>query len=91
MDFSWNEEQLCFKNAVIQFAQKELNKGMIERDRQGELSRENWQKCAQFGLLSLAVPEEYGGVGADILTAMLAMEALGYGCHERPNVECAAS
>ena len=32
MDFSWTEEQLQFKNEVIQFAQKELNQGLIERD-----------------------------------------------------------
>lgn len=74
MDFSWSEEQLTYKNSVIKFAQKELNEGLIERDKKGELSRQNWQKCAQFGLLGLATPEEYGGAGADILTTMLVME-----------------
>jgi L-prolyl-PCP dehydrogenase len=82
MDFSWTEEQLKYKRAVIEFAQKELNEGMIEHDRQGELSRENWQKCAQFGILGLAVPEKYGGSEADILTTMLVMEGLGYGCRD---------
>ncbi len=82
MDFSWTEEQLTFKNSIVSFAQKELNAGMIERDRQGELSRENWKKCARFGILGLPFPEEYGGTGADILTTMLVMEGLGYGCHD---------
>lgn len=82
MDFSWSEEQLTYKNSVIKFAQKELNEGLIERDKKGELSRQNWQKCAQFGLLGLAIPEEYGGAGADILTTMLVMEGLGYGCQD---------
>lgn len=82
MDFSWNEEQLAYKKAVIEFAQKELNAGMIERDQQGMFSRELWRKCAQFGILGLPIPEEYGGSGADILTAMLTMEGLGYGCHD---------
>lgn len=82
MDFSWTEEQLAFKKAVINFARQELNEGLIERDKQAEFSMENWKKCAQFGLLTLAVPEEYGGVDADILTAMLAMEGLGYGCRD---------
>jgi alkylation response protein AidB-like acyl-CoA dehydrogenase len=79
MDFSWNEEQLAFKRAVIDFAQKELNDGLLERDRQGELSRENWRKCARFGVLGLPFPEEYGGSAADIMTTMLMMEGLGYG------------
>ena len=82
MDFSWTEEQLQFKNEVIEFAQKELNQGLIERDRRAEFSRENWQKCARFGIQGLSIPEEYGGVGADILTAMLTMEGLGYGCRD---------
>lgn len=82
MDFSWTEEQLTYKDAVIKFAQKELNEGVIERDNQSELSRENWQKCAQFGILGLAIQEEYGGSGADILTTMLVMEGLGYGCKD---------
>jgi alkylation response protein AidB-like acyl-CoA dehydrogenase len=82
MDFSWTEEQLKYKRAVIDFAQKELNKGLIDRDRQGELARENWNKCAQFGILGLAIPEEYGGSEADILTTMLVMEGLGYGCRD---------
>lgn len=82
MDFSWTEEQLKYKRAVIEFAQKELNQGLIEHDRQSELSRENWQKCARFGILGLAVPEKYGGSEADILTTMLVMEGLGYGCRD---------
>ena len=57
MDFSWTEEQLKYKQAVIEFAQRELNDGLIDRDRQGELSRENWKKCARMGILGLATPE----------------------------------
>lgn len=82
MDFSWTDEQLAYKDAVIKFAQNELNDDLIERDRRGELSLENWRKCANFGILGLAIPEEYGGSGADILTTMLVMEGLGYGCHD---------
>ena len=82
MDFSWTEEQLKFKNAVIEFAQKELNNGLLDRDRQGELARENWIKCARMGILGLAIPEEYGGSETDILTTMLVMEGLGYGCRD---------
>jgi alkylation response protein AidB-like acyl-CoA dehydrogenase len=82
MDFTWSEEHLAFKEAVIKFAKKELNEGLLDRDRAGEISLENWKKCADFGILGLAVPEEYGGAGEDILTAMLVMEGLGYGCKD---------
>jgi alkylation response protein AidB-like acyl-CoA dehydrogenase len=54
----------------------------MERDRQGEFSRENWSKCARFGIQGLPVPEEYGGSGSDAITTMIAMEGLGYGCRD---------
>ncbi len=82
MDFSWSDEQLAFKDAVVRFARKELNDGLAERERDGKLSRRNWQKCAEFGLIGLATPEAYGGTGEDILTTMLVMEGLGYGCKD---------
>ena len=82
MDFSWTEEQVAFKNAVIKFAQKELNTGIVDRDQKGELSLENWRKCAQFGIQGLPIPEEYGGSEADVMTTLLAMEGLGYGCRD---------
>jgi alkylation response protein AidB-like acyl-CoA dehydrogenase len=82
MDFSWSKEQHAFRDAVVKFAQNELNEGLIDRERSGELARENWRKCADFGLIGLATPEEYGGAGEDILTTMLVMEGLGYGCKD---------
>jgi alkylation response protein AidB-like acyl-CoA dehydrogenase len=66
MDFSWTKEQLDFKSAAIKFAKNELNIDLIERDKQSRFLRESWQKCADFGVLGLAVPEEYGGYAADI-------------------------
>ncbi len=41
-------------------------------------SRELWRRCAEFGIQGLPFPERYGGGGQDILTTVLAMEALGY-------------
>ena len=82
MDFSWTEEQLAYKRAVINFAQKELNNEVIHRDREELFSRENWEKCAEFGIQGLPFPEAFGGADADILTTMLTMEGLGYGCHD---------
>jgi hypothetical protein len=82
MDFSWTEEQLAFKDAVIKFAKNELNAGLSERDHKGEVSRENWMKCARFGILGLPFPEEYGGSNADIMTTVNVMEGLGYGCRD---------
>ena len=48
----------------------------------GEFSAQAWRACAKFGIQGLPVPAELGGGGADILTTVLVMEALGYGCHD---------
>jgi alkylation response protein AidB-like acyl-CoA dehydrogenase len=82
VDFSWSDEQLAFKNAVIEFATQRLNHHIVQRDRDGRFSREVWKECAEFGIQGLPFPEEYGGGGADILTTMLTMEGLGYGCRD---------
>ncbi len=82
MDFSWSDEQLEFKQSVIKFAKNELNGALIERDSKRLFEKKLWQKCAQFGIQGLAIPEKYGGIGADPLTTVLVMEGLGYGCRD---------
>jgi hypothetical protein len=82
VDFSWSEEQIEFKQAVIEFAQRELKADLIELDKHGRLARDNWQKCADFGILGLPFPDQYGGASEDIMTTMLTMEGLGYGCKD---------
>jgi alkylation response protein AidB-like acyl-CoA dehydrogenase len=82
MDFSWTQEEQDFRTRVVRFAQAQLNDDLIERDRESRFSREAWNKCAAFGIQGLPIPEEYGGSGADVVTTMIAMEALGYACRD---------
>ncbi len=82
MDFTLTQDQKVFRNEIIRFAKKELNDGVIERDRNQEFPHDLWLKCGEMGLQGLPVPEEYGGVGLDPLSTALALEALGYGCED---------
>jgi len=82
MDFAWSEEQMQFREAASGFARKELNDGLLERDKQGEFNRAGWKKCAEFGIQGLPIPKEYGGMGADPLTTVGVLESLGYGCKD---------
>ena len=82
MDFNWDSKQLELKDAAVKFARKELNRDLIEKDRLGTFPRDEWKKCAGFGVQGLPFPEEYGGINADITTTMLLMEGLGYGCKD---------
>jgi alkylation response protein AidB-like acyl-CoA dehydrogenase len=82
LDFSLSAEQEELKAAAVDFARRELDKDLTEREEAGEFSRQAWRACAKFGVQGLPVPAELGGGGADILTTVLVMEALGYGCHD---------
>jgi len=82
MDFAWNSDQLEWKKQIVSFALKELNGDLERRDAKNDFCRQNWNKCAKFGILGLPFPEAYGGSDADILTAVATMEGLGYGCKD---------
>lgn len=83
MDFSFSPEQDAFKDKVTKFAQAELNEGDLKhRDAACILSRDLWKKIADFGILGLPFARDDGGSEQDIITTVLAMEALGYGCRD---------
>jgi hypothetical protein len=82
MDFSLTEEQQLLRENIIRFAHQALNEEVVQRDREQTFSRELWGKCGEIGIQGLPVPEEYGGSGQDPLSTAIALEALGYGCHD---------
>src|SRR5262245_34916633 len=80
MDFSWSDEQQKLRSATIDFARQTLNRQFDVREREARFSRELWQECAKFGVQGMPMPEEFGGAAQDVVTTMMAMEALGYAC-----------
>ncbi|MGV3710752.1 MAG: acyl-CoA dehydrogenase family protein [Gemmatimonas sp.] len=82
MDLSWSAEQRTLRDAILEFGKRELQDDVYTRDKNGTFSRELWKKCAEIGIQGVPIPEEYGGAGLDPLTAVLALETLGYVCHD---------
>jgi alkylation response protein AidB-like acyl-CoA dehydrogenase len=79
MNFELTPEEKSFQNAAIEFARRELNSNMIERDAHQVFSHDGWKKCAAFGVQGFPIPKEYGGRGGDPITTIAMMEGLGYG------------
>ena len=77
MDFQFTKDQLMFKEEVIRFAKKEIVPRVQEHDLKNEFDFESFRKMGEFGILGLHFPEELGGQGADVITTVLAGEALG--------------
>jgi alkylation response protein AidB-like acyl-CoA dehydrogenase len=82
-DLEWvTPEQAEFFRSVVSFSRSLDREGVSDRDRRSEFPWEAWKRCGEFGIHGLPAPEEFGGSGADVVTTMLALEALGYGCSD---------
>ncbi|MFN2153057.1 MAG: acyl-CoA dehydrogenase family protein, partial [Anaerolineales bacterium] len=79
MDFSLNEVQRMWKDAVHDFVVKEVRPKAAELDETHQLNWPAIRKMGPLGLLGLNVPEEYGGTGLDAVSAAIAIEELGWG------------
>ncbi len=82
MDFDFTDEQKALAKSVQEFAEKEIAPGARDREQTAEFPHDIWKKMADFGLLGLPVPEEYGGGGADAVTTTLANEVFARHCRD---------
>jgi alkylation response protein AidB-like acyl-CoA dehydrogenase len=81
MDFNLTKEQQMLSDVVQSFVAKEYTfatrRGILEST--DGWSRKVWSQLAEMGLLSLQVPEEYGGMASTSTEMLLTMTALGRG------------
>lgn len=82
MEFALSDDQQALRENIVRFSREVLNDGVIERDREQAFARDLWRRCGEVGIQGLPVPEDYGGSGLDGLSTAIALEALGYGCHD---------
>jgi alkylation response protein AidB-like acyl-CoA dehydrogenase len=78
-----SEEQQTLQGSAIAFARASLCSDMIARDRQAHFDRDAWRRCAEFGVLGMPIPEEYGGLGLGLSQLLAVMEGLGYGTRDQ--------
>ena len=79
MNFELSDEQTRVRDAVREFAEKEIAPGLPGARRAGEFPQLSWT-AGDMGILGMMVPEEYGGAGADCLSYILAIEELSRVC-----------
>jgi alkylation response protein AidB-like acyl-CoA dehydrogenase len=74
------EEQQLMMQTCRDFLEREVNPNLDKIDAQEPgLMPSLLDKAGELGLLSIAIPEEYGGFGKDFVTDMLVIEAIGAG------------
>ncbi len=74
--FSAEHEE--FRRSVRRFIAEEISPHHERWEEQQHVDRALWNKAGEMGLLSLTVPEEYGGLGADRLYSVVYLEELLY-------------
>jgi alkylation response protein AidB-like acyl-CoA dehydrogenase len=75
-------EHLELQQAAVNFARSALGRDMIARDHAETFLREDWVKCAEFGVQAMPIPKEHGGLGLGLTALIAVMEGLGYGCRD---------
>ncbi|MFD1020058.1 acyl-CoA dehydrogenase [Thalassobacillus hwangdonensis] len=80
MNFQLTEEQEMLRKMVRDFAKKEVEPTAAERDEEERFDREIFDKMAELGLTGIPWPEEYGGIGSDFVSYVIAVEELSRVC-----------
>ena len=90
LNFQLGEDIDALRDAVYEFAIKEIAPRAAQIDQSDQFPMDLWRKMGELGVLGITVGDEYGGAGMGYLAHMIAMEeisrasasvGLSYGAH----------
>jgi len=73
----WSEDEVAFREAVRSFAESEIKPHVTHMDEKGQMNPEIVGKLFEMGLMGIESPERFGGAGASMTMACIAIEELG--------------
>ena len=80
MNLELTMEQKMIQKMVHEFTENEVKPIAAETDRTAQYPAETIDQLFRYGVMGMCVPKEYGGAGADVLSAALAVEELSKYC-----------
>ena len=80
MDFTLSKEHEMARQLFKEFAENEVKPLAQEVDETETFPRETVEKMAKYGFMGIPVPKEYGGAGADQVSAAIVTEELAKAC-----------
>ncbi len=80
MDFELTQEQRMIRDLARDFAQGEIAPIAAAIDESGDFPHDTVMKMGGIGLLGLTASQDYGGVGADMISYVVAMEEVSKVC-----------
>ena len=86
MDFRFTDEQQLLRDSIEKFLREDYGStgvGIAERRKKSRKApgydEAMWNTFADLGWLGVAIPEEFGGIGGNLVDTMVVMEELGKG------------
>ena len=77
MDFGESEQTTQLRETIRRFLDKEMPRELArELDSKAVYSKEAFAKLCELGVTGVTVPQEYGGTGVDIVSAIVVIEEL---------------
>jgi acyl-CoA dehydrogenase len=80
VDFNLTEEQTDLRDRARKFAQEYMIPYAHYYDKTGEFPLPIIKKCWKAGLMNLAIPKDYGGLGLGAVEQCITVEELAAGC-----------
>jgi len=78
--YELTEEQTRLRDMLREFADGEVAPKAARYDEQNEFPWDNVKKMRELGLFGMIFPEEYGGLGLDTLSYVIAVEEISRAC-----------
>ena len=69
-------DEMLFREAIRDFAEKRVKPQVMDMDRAGKLPRELIDELFALGVMGIEIPAAYGGAGSNFLMSILAIEEL---------------
>lgn len=80
MNFCLTEEQTLLRKIIQDFSKNEIAPTAAQRDQEARFDETIVRKMAELGLMGIPWPEKYGGIGADVISFVIATEELSRVC-----------
>ena len=80
MDFELTREQKMVQSMVRDFTENEIKPIAAETDKLSQYPAETIDQLFRYGVMGMCVPKEYGGAGADAVSAAIAVEEISKAC-----------
>ena len=78
MEFGFSEEQEAIRDTARRFAADKLAPGYKAREESGVIDRDLVREMGALGLIAADMPEEFGGIGLDSVSAGIIIEEIAY-------------